>query len=183
MNRGTGFVVRWCRCFDGVMTSFAQAVARGWDQADPDAPDATIDWFRKLLDGHPEEPQAIYEYASALDFAGREDGASVEYERAFAAGLSGDTLRRALIQYGSTLRNLGRHTEAVAALRKADELFPGHASVTAFLALALVSAGDGGAAVARLLELALDRLDDKDLRSYQRPLRAYAAELTQDPTP
>ena len=35
------------------------------------------------------------------------------YEQAFSAGLDGDDLRRGLIQYGSTLRNLGRFDEAL----------------------------------------------------------------------
>ena len=46
------------------------------------------------------------------------------YEQAFSADLDGDDLRRGLIQYGSTLRSLGRFDEAVPALRRADEQFP-----------------------------------------------------------
>jgi hypothetical protein len=47
------------------------------------------------------------------DFAGREAEAAPVYEQAFSAGLDGDDLRRGLIQYGSTLRNLGRFDEAL----------------------------------------------------------------------
>jgi tetratricopeptide (TPR) repeat protein len=117
-------------------------------------------------------------YASALDFAGREAEAAPAYEQAFAAGLDGDGLRQGLIQYGSTLRNLGRFDDAVAALRRADDQFPGHASVQAFLALALSSAGRGPEAVQALLNLALDRIDAGELQHYQRALRSYAADLT-----
>jgi hypothetical protein len=100
------------------------------------------------------------------------------YEQAFAAGLSGDDLRRGLIQYGSTLRNAGRFDDAVTALQRADDQFPGHDSVTAFLALALTSAGRAAEAVARLIILALDRIGGDDLGHYQRALRQYAADLT-----
>jgi hypothetical protein len=44
------------------------------------------------------------------------------YEQAFAGGLSGTELRRGLTSYGSTLRNLDRFDEAVAALERAHHL-------------------------------------------------------------
>jgi tetratricopeptide (TPR) repeat protein len=144
---------------------------------DADNPQATIDHFKILVDGYPGDAYYLYEYAGAFDFAGREAEAAPLYEASFAAGLSGDDLRRGLIQYGSTLRNLGRHDEAVAALQRADQEFPGHDSIQAFLALALTSAGRGSDAVALLLNLALDRIPSEDLQAYRRPLRAYAAEL------
>jgi tetratricopeptide (TPR) repeat protein len=146
-----------------------------WDASDPQA---TIDHFKALVDEYPGNAFYLYEYAGAFDFAGREAEAAPLYEAAFAAGLAGDDRRRGLIQYGSTLRNLGRHDEAVAALRQADEEFPGHASVKAFLALALTSAGRGGEAVALLLNLAVDRIDAEELQQYRRPLREYAAEIS-----
>ena len=145
---------------------------------DADNPQATIDHFCALVEQHPGDAYYLYEYAGAFDFAGREAEAAPLYEAAFAAGLNGDDLRRGLIQYGSTLRNLGRDDDAVAALRRADQEFPGQASVTAFLALALTSAGRGPEAVALLLNLALDRIPAEDLQRYQRALRAYAAELS-----
>ena len=93
-----------------------------------------------LLAHHPRDRHALFAYASALDFAGREADAAPAYERAFAADLEGDDLRQGLVQYESTLRNLRRFDDAVTALRQADDQFPGQASVKAFLALALTSA-------------------------------------------
>jgi hypothetical protein len=60
----------------------------------------------------------------------------------------------------------------------ADEQFPGHDSIAAFLALALTSAGRCHEAVARLIVLALDRIGGKDLGNYEWALRNYAAELS-----
>jgi tetratricopeptide (TPR) repeat protein len=82
-----------------------------------------------------------------------------------------------LLQYGSTLRNLERFDEAVAALEKADEMFPGYGSVKVYLALALAGAGREREAVAGLITLALDRIDSDDLQRYQWALRHYAAVL------
>jgi hypothetical protein len=65
-------------------------------------------------------------------------------------------------------------------LQEAEIRFPGHDSVTLFLALARHSAGRGHEALARLLTLALDRLDSDDLAYYQRALRQYASDLPQD---
>jgi tetratricopeptide (TPR) repeat protein len=160
------------------MTDLTDAIQQGWATADAGAPEPTVTYFRDLLARYPGDRHALLAYAGALDFAGREADAAPAYEQAFAAGLGGDDLRQGLVQYGSTLRNLGRFDDAVAALRQADNQFPGHASVTAFLALALSSAGRGHEAVQILLTLALDRIDSDELQDYQRPLRSYAADLT-----
>ncbi|WP_328614048.1 tetratricopeptide repeat protein [Amycolatopsis sp. NBC_00355] len=133
--------------------------------------------FRDLLAEYPERREALFAYACALDYAGHEADAASAYERAFAAGLDGDDLRRGLLQYGSTLRNLERFDEAVAALEKADEMFPGHDSVKVFKALALTSAGRSREAVAGLIAPALDRIDSDDLQRYRWALRNYAADL------
>jgi tetratricopeptide (TPR) repeat protein len=158
-------------------TELADAIKAGWAKADRDNLGPTVDYFYDLLQQFPGSPYVLYEYSGALDSAGREAEAAALYERAFAAGLDGDTLRKGLIQYGSTLRNLGRYEEALAALSRARREFPGSDSVRMFLALTLVSAGRGNEAVAELINLALDRLDGEDAQRYQRSLRRYTAQL------
>jgi predicted Zn-dependent protease len=160
------------------MTDLADAIQHGWATADADAPEPAVTYFRDLLAHHPRDRHALLAYASALDFAGREADAAPAYERAFAEGLDGDDLRQGLVQYGSTLRNLGRFADAVTALRQADDQFPGQASVKAFLALALTSAGRCHEAVQILITLTLERIDSDELQQYQRALRSYAADLT-----
>ncbi len=160
------------------MSALSDAIKRGWDAAQRDNPEPTVGYFHDLLRQHPGDPHALLAYASALDYAGREAEAAPVYEQAFSAGLDGDDLRQGLIQYGSTLRNLGRFDEAVQAMRRADDQFPGHDSVAVFLALALTSDGHCQEAVAQLILLALDRIDSDDLKQYEWPLRNYAAELS-----
>jgi hypothetical protein len=160
------------------MTDLTDAVQRGWAAADPDAPEPTVSYFRDLLGRHPEDQHALLAYASALDFAGREAEAAPLYEQAITAGLDGDELRQGLVQYGSTLRNLERFSDAVKVLQQAVDLFPGQASVKVFLALALTSAGRCHEAVQILVTLALDHIDRDELQHYQRALRSYAAALT-----
>jgi tetratricopeptide (TPR) repeat protein len=160
------------------VTTLSEAIEQGWAAARREDPESTVGYFRDLLRQHPGDARALFEYAGALDYADREAEAAPVYEQAFSAGLDGEDLRRGLIQYGSTLRNLGRFDEAVSALRRADERFPGHDSIAAFLALALTSAGQCQEAVAGLIILALDRIGGEDLGHYEWALRNYAAELS-----
>ena len=76
----------------------ADAIEAGWAKADRDNLGPTIDYFYGLLQQSPGNPYPLYEYGGALDSAGREAEAAAVYERAFAAGLDGDTLRKGLIQ-------------------------------------------------------------------------------------
>lgn len=154
------------------------AIAAGWSAADAAAPRATVDHFAALLARHPGSARALFEYAGALDFADRPAEAAAGYERAFAAGLSGDLLRQGLIQYASTLRNLGRPSEALTVLGTAHELFGDDDAVIAFRSLVLSDLGRGGEAVAALLNLTLDKMDSPSLWQYRRPLRGYANTLT-----
>jgi tetratricopeptide (TPR) repeat protein len=95
-----------------VMSGLDDAIGQGWAAASREHPEPTIRYFADLLERHPGDARALLEYAGALDFAGQEAEAAPVYEQAFSAGLGGDELRQALIQYGSTLRNLSRFDEA-----------------------------------------------------------------------
>lgn len=156
---------------------FEQAVAAGWEVADRADNQPTIDYFVALHALYPDDRRAMFELACAYDFGGQTDLAAPVYERAFAAGLEGERLRRGLLQYGSTLRNLDRADEAVVVLERADVLFPGSDAVRSYLALALLSAGRADEAVANLLDLALDGVRSADFERYEWALRRYAAAL------
>jgi hypothetical protein len=74
------------------------AVAAGWAAANREDPAPTIAYFAELLDRDPASPRLLYEAACSQDFGGRPVEAAALYERAVAAGLSGDLLRRGLLQ-------------------------------------------------------------------------------------
>jgi len=157
-----------------------EEIAAAWAAFDPEAPDKTLAYFADVSAANPDDARAVFEYASALDSAGREEEAAREYERALALGLP-DQLRQNLrIQYGSTLRNLGRHDEAVAVLREAYWSETEDLAAPAFLALALASAGRGDEGVGVLINTLLSSVADPRLRRYQRSLNAYAGELVED---
>ncbi|MCB5293202.1 tetratricopeptide repeat protein [Arthrobacter sp. SO3] len=153
------------------------AIQEGNRDRDRDNMRPTIDHFHRLLAEHPGNPQVLYELGGAYDTAGQEGCARGYYEQAMGAGLHGEVLRRCLLQYGSTLRNLGLHEESLAALRRAREQFPESDSVRLFLALSLHAASRSDAAVAELLGLAADRIRNEDVTRYEVALRGNAAFL------
>ena len=92
-----------------------------------------------------------------------------------------DRRRRFVVGYGSTLRNVGRSDEAIVLLTEEVSRDPGYPALSAFLALALHSAGHRGAALATMLGCLLDVADrdsgDNPLDGYQRALGDYYREL------
>ncbi|GAA2594709.1 hypothetical protein GCM10010399_26630 [Dactylosporangium fulvum] len=153
------------------------AAANAWAEARPDAPAPTVRFFESLHEQNPDAPIAMFHRARALDFSGRADLALPFYEAAFDAGLDGEELRRAFAGRGSTLRNLGRMEESVEILAEGHWRFPDDVVIRCYLALAMHSAGRSAPALALMLDLAVERIDDPDLTAGTRALRNYAAAL------
>jgi tetratricopeptide (TPR) repeat protein len=137
----------------------------------------TIAALLPIYAAHPENPRVLYEVGGAYDTAGDEQTAVGFYERALAAGLDGDLARRCALQYGSTLRNLGRHAESLAVFAAARQQHPGSASLAVFEALSMHAAGETDAAFAALLDVIADHVDVPDLERYKPALRGNAAFL------
>ncbi|GAA1347512.1 tetratricopeptide repeat protein [Arthrobacter roseus] len=155
------------------------AIKQGYAGRDRENMQPTIEYFLELLDANPENPVVLYEVAGAYDTAGQEEQACGYYEQALDGGLDGDVLRRCLLQYGSTLRNLELHEQSLAALQRARAEFPESDSVRLFLALSLHAASRSDAAVAELLELAADSIRTPEVARYEAALRGNAAYLTE----
>lgn len=148
-----------------------------FERRDRERMQPTIDAFLALLAEHPGQPEVLYEVGGSYDTAGEEETALGYYEAALAAGLSGDTLRRCLLQYGSTLRILGRYDESLAALDRALDAWPESPSVRAFHALAMHAAGRSDGAVGELLALVADFVRTSDVLRYEPALRGNAGYL------
>lgn len=153
------------------------AIERGLELKDRSNMQPSIDYFSALLEDWPGNADVLYEVGGAHDTAGDEARARRYYEAALDAGLAGDTLRRCLMQYGSTLRNLEEFDASLVALRRAREEFPESDSVRLFYALSLHAAGRSDAAVAELLMLSADRLRTPDVTRYEAALRGNAEYL------
>ena len=137
----------------------------------------TIAALLPLYERNPAHARVLYELGGAYDTAGEEAAAVGFYERAMNEGLAGDIRRRCFLQYGSTLRNLGRIDESLALFARARHEFPGSASLAAFEALTLHTAGRAGAALGSLLTVLADHVDSDDLNRYKPALRGNAEYL------
>lgn len=111
------------------------------------------------------------------DSMGFEAEAGAEYERVLELGLDDARHAQLAVQYGSTLRNLGRLDEAIAVLRAAPTHETTGSAPRLVLALALHSAGRKDEALRIAIEAQIEALP-----RYQRSMRNYAAALTEQVT-
>jgi cyanophycin synthetase len=150
------------------------AIAELWDLADDRARGEAA---AELREQHPGDARLVYEHASALDAAGREQEAIALYRESLAAGLREPHRHRARIQLASSLRVTGQAGLAYSLLTELAAERPGSIAVEAFRALAGVDSGDATRAVADLVDVLLHHAGDEDSRSYREALHRYAAEL------
>lgn len=154
------------------------AVADLWARFDTLGPDDGVAAMRDLAKVCPAtDGRAAFELASMYDATGFEAEAGAEYERALELGLDEARHAQLAVQYGSTLRNLGRLDEAIAVLSAAPTHESTGSAPRVVLALALHSAGRKDQALRVALEAHIDALP-----RYQRSMREYAAALT-EPAP
>jgi tetratricopeptide (TPR) repeat protein len=144
----------------------------------------TIDALLALYEQHSENPRVIYELGGAYDTAGEEATALGFYEQAMQKGLAGDIRRRCYLQYGSTLRNLGRIEESLHVFVRARGEFPDSVALGAFESLTFHAAGQLNTALASLLNLLANHVDAAELERYKPALRGnaeYLASLDAEP--
>lgn len=128
-----------------------------------------------VAERRPNDPEGLFEAASARDYAGREADAEPLYRESLASGLREPSRGRAIIQLASTLRNLGRAEEAADLLRADFADAPQHPladAAAAFQALALFDAGAPRAALATALHALAPHLPE-----YSRAVERYADDL------
>ena len=98
-----------------------------------------------VVERAPDDAAALFEAASARDYAVLESDAEPLCRRAVELGLDDATLPQAVIQLASTLRNLGKVDESVGMLEQHLQQHPSDectGPISAFLAPALISRGD-----------------------------------------
>ena len=157
-------------------TTWEERVAAVWSTAPQITRTSLVDQIDELVAERPAaDAEAVFEAASARDYADRESEAEPLYRRALGLGLDEPLRGQATIQLASTLRNLGRPADGVTVLQDGFAEHPDHPltdAARAFLALCLADSGDERAATA----VALDALSTH-LPQYGRAVRAYAADL------
>jgi tetratricopeptide (TPR) repeat protein len=146
-----------------------------FERRDRDNMQPTIDALLPYYAAHPENARVLYEIGGAYDTAGQEDIAQGFYEKALAAGLDGDLLRRCYVQYGSTLRNLGEYEKSLEVFKAARAAFPDSPALGAFEAITLHAAGQADESVAALLDLVVSYVRTADIERYKPAITGNAA--------
>lgn len=144
-----------------------------WAEFDEDQPEREFASMSALVAERPDgDAVGLYEWASVHDSLGREAEAAELYRQSLDAGLSGERLPQAKIQFASTLRNLGRFDEAIAILESVGRTDVTGDAHLAFLALTQFSAGRPELAA----RIAIGALSGT-LPRYSRSVSRYAAAL------
>ena len=156
-------------------------MAEAWASLDERDEAEFLSLIEKLVEElPPNDPDGLFERASALDSTGHSDLAVPLYEAALAAGVTGERRRRAVIQMASSLRTIDRSQESVALLTAELKQPSDHLddAVKTVLALALTDVGREREAVS----IAIGALA-AHLPRYQRSMANYARALVEpDPT-
>lgn len=159
------------------LEQWEDSVADLWERVDSLSRDDGVAAMREVAAACPAgDGRAAFERAGMYDSKGFEAEAGREYELALELGLDDARHARLAVQYGSTLRNLGRYDEAIAVLRAAPIHESTGSAPRVVLALALHSAGRKEEALRVAIEAQVETLP-----RYQRSMRAYAAALTETP--
>lgn len=126
----------------------------------------------------PDDAEVAYQTAWVHDVLGLEAEAVPFYERALAgSGLSEPDRRGARLGHASTLRNLGRYPEAVAAFRDGLAEFPDDNALRTFCAMALYNVGEHHDAMRILLETLAATSSDPGIQRYRPAIEHYAKDL------
>lgn len=157
-----------------LMTEIQKRLREIFDARDRANMQPTIDAFLSALEDHPDDPEVLYEVGGSYDTDGQEEVAVTYYERALAIGLQGEMLRKCYLQYGSTLRNLGRADESLAIFSDARREFPNSVSLGVFELLTLHAQGKRDAALAAALILIADHVQTDEIKRYEPSIRGNA---------
>ena len=158
-----------------------ERVAALWERAEEMHEEEVLAAVADLAAERPEgDPEALFERASAADFAGRDTDAVDLYRAALDAGLGEPWRAQAVVQLAGSLRSLGRAEEALGVL-DTSEAGPqdegGFADAAeALAALCLADLGRDREALVRAVG-ALAR----HAESYGPAIEAYLAELPASP--
>ncbi|HHB1425542.1 TPA: tetratricopeptide repeat protein [Serratia odorifera] len=129
------------------------------------------------LQRQPEDAALHYQLACLYDSQGLEQQAIPCYLAALARDLPAQQRQEAWLGLGSTYRALGQYQQSLASFDHGLAEFPQAKEITLFRAMTLYNLGETKQAVADLLLLLAETSSHRDISSYQRAIRQYAADL------
>ncbi|RDY71169.1 hypothetical protein DXT76_09395 [Halobacillus trueperi] len=120
-----------------------------------------------------------YLCAVSHDAQGMEREAIPFYEKAIDHGIQGDRRTQTYIQWGSSLRCIGKYHEAREVLEKGAQEFPGNPAIQVFHAMTLYNLKQSPQAVEQLLAVLGSHADSPWIEKYKKAISFYAAQLDQ----
>lgn len=133
--------------------------------------------IKNLVKRNPDIAELNYQAAWTFDLMGKEKEAVIFYEKAVENGLSGESLRGALLGLGSTYRCLGRYEKSLTVFNRAILTFPEDRSFKVFKALTDYNLGNYSESINSLLLELIDTTSNKDIKKYEKALRFYKNRL------
>lgn len=131
--------------------------------------------FQEVFDDYRENAVYLFEYANALDFAGKEIDAIPLYQKAIKSGLSGKMKTQAEIQLASSLSVTGKNADAIAILSRVQE-DTGDPAAMVFLCIAMFRSGEIKKPLKAALSFILS-MNNGLLPEYSKILSDYIDEL------
>ncbi len=147
---------------------------------DPESIAKGFAMLRSEVESRPSDMKALFEYAGAFDFMGKEADALPHYEKILQRGyekLPLDDQPRLFVQLGSTLRNLNQFSRSREILEQGLKYFPQYSALMAFLALTEYSLGNHAQSTQLLFEVLLENPTDSSITDYSRALRWYSKNI------
>ncbi|AKA48296.1 hypothetical protein IX51_03370 [uncultured archaeon] len=155
------------------MDHLNKIIEEAWNQRD--TPEVFLKKFQEVFEDYSENAVYLFEYASALDFLGKETEAIPLYQRAIKIGLSGKMKTQAEIQLGSSLSVTGENESAISILSRVQKE-TGDPAALSFLCIALIRSGETKKSLKTALNFILSS-NQGLLPEYERPLSQYLDEI------
>lgn len=121
--------------------------------------------------------QAHLQIAWSFDVEGRELDAVFHYQSALTGGLLSLDRYDALFGLASTLRSLGRYSDALTYFEQALSEYPNAIEIQPFYAMCLYNLGRNKEAVQLLLELLVFSTSRDEIKAYSKAISLYAKDL------
>lgn len=157
-----------------------------YHSAKPENAEEAIDLLLQNALQHPEDGKAWFELAGCYDYLGREQDALNQYLKVKNLGIQSlpeEDRPRLYLQWGSTLRNLGRLEESRTILFEGAHKFPEMRALKAFLALTQYSLGAFKEAAQALFILLHSKYpDDSSMEHFARAFDWYIDHLDAPPS-
>jgi tetratricopeptide (TPR) repeat protein len=150
-------------------------VKNGWENKDDET--KLIEYFLEVAEKYPNSARAKFELANAYDFTRQEETAISLYEDAISIGLDAECEAYALLQLGSSLRNVGRIDDAISILADAEHRYPEFPSITMFLGMAMHDKNKNTEALRKTLNAMLRHLKTSDMERYRMALENYIKDI------